>query len=108
MGELNKIYMVQASAERALSQAAANNPYLTGESVNNLKRYASELQKVTREVIWFNDSCAEEPKHKALKVGGLAHRVTTTLSVKNLNILRIIRRTWRSNPLEGKKKQRRG
>ena len=47
MGELNKIYMVQASAERALSQAAANNPYLTGESVNNLKRYASELQKVS-------------------------------------------------------------
>ena len=47
MGELNKIYMIQASAERALSQAAANNPYLTGESVNNLKRYASELQKVS-------------------------------------------------------------
>ncbi len=47
MGELNKIYMVQASAERALASAAENNPYLSGESVQNLKRFAGELQKVS-------------------------------------------------------------
>src|SRR5574344_180756 len=46
-GELNKAYMVQASAERALATAAKNNPYLNDRSIQNLKAYASELQKVS-------------------------------------------------------------
>jgi phage-related protein len=45
--EYNKLSMVQIAAERSLAQAAKNNPYLSGDSVNNLKAFASELQKVT-------------------------------------------------------------
>lgn len=37
-------YKIQLKAETALQQAAKNNPYLTAESVYNLKNYASELQ----------------------------------------------------------------
>src|SRR5574344_556538 len=47
LGSLNDAYMVQASAERALATAAKNNPYLNDRSIQKLKAYASELQKVS-------------------------------------------------------------
>jgi hypothetical protein len=47
MGELVAAYNVQAEAERALEQASKNNPYLNSESVQQLKSFASELQKVS-------------------------------------------------------------
>jgi len=40
-------YKVQQKAEIALQTAAKNNPYLNNESVNNLKNFASELQKTS-------------------------------------------------------------
>ena len=40
-------YRTQQKAETALQVAAKNNPYLNGESVDSLKRFASELQSVT-------------------------------------------------------------
>jgi hypothetical protein len=45
--EANEAYEVQEKAERALSAAAENNPYLNPESVQRLKEYAGELQKVS-------------------------------------------------------------
>lgn len=45
--EANEAYKVQEKAEKALQQAADNNPYLNGESVRRLKDYASELQSVS-------------------------------------------------------------
>src|SRR5574344_2521736 len=47
LGSLNDAYMVQQSAERGLAQAATKNPYLSEKSVENLKDYAAELQKVS-------------------------------------------------------------
>ena len=45
--EANEAYKVQEKAEKALRQAADNNPYLNGESVRRLKEYAGELQSVS-------------------------------------------------------------
>ncbi|MGP1459144.1 MAG: hypothetical protein ACTTKL_07525 [Treponema sp.] len=45
--EGTEAYKVQEKAEGALQAAAANNPYLSTESVQRLKDYASELQGVT-------------------------------------------------------------
>ena len=45
--EGSEAYKVQEKAEGALQAAAANNPYLSSESVQRLKDYASELQNVT-------------------------------------------------------------
>lgn len=45
--EADEAYKVQEKAERALSAAAENNPYLNPESVQRLKEYAGELQKVS-------------------------------------------------------------
>ena len=40
-------YRVQRNAENALAQAAKNNPYLTGEAVEGLKQFASQLQSTS-------------------------------------------------------------
>ena len=45
--EGTEAYKVQEKAEGALQAAAANNPYLSSESVQRLKDYASQLQGVT-------------------------------------------------------------
>lgn len=45
--EASEAYKVQEKAEKALTKAAENNPYLNGEGVDRLKDYASELQKVS-------------------------------------------------------------
>ena len=45
--EGTEAYKVQEKAEGALQSAAANNPYLSAESVQRLKDYASQLQGVT-------------------------------------------------------------
>ena len=45
--QASEAYKVQEKAEKALAKAAENNPYLNRESLQNLKDYASELQKVT-------------------------------------------------------------
>ena len=47
VGECTEAYKTQAIAERTLSTAIQNNPYVTGESLSNLKKFASEMQKVT-------------------------------------------------------------
>lgn len=40
-------YRVQEKAEKALAIAAKNNPYLNDENVENLRRFASELQNMS-------------------------------------------------------------
>lgn len=45
--EANEAYEVQEKAEKALQKAAENNPYLNRESVQRLKDYAGELQKIS-------------------------------------------------------------
>lgn len=45
--EANKAYKVQEKAEKALSKAAENNPYLNDEGVERLKDFAGEIQKVS-------------------------------------------------------------
>ena len=45
--EATEAYKVQEKAEMALEKAAENNPYLSQISVQRLKDYASELQKVS-------------------------------------------------------------
>ena len=45
--ESGEAYRAQAAAEQALEAAARNNPYLNQSSVDSLKAYASELQKLT-------------------------------------------------------------
>lgn len=45
--EANEAYKVQEKAEKALQKAAENNPYLNRESVQRLKDYAGELQKIS-------------------------------------------------------------
>ena len=45
--ECNEAYKVQEKAEKALEQAARNNPYINGTGVRKLKEFAGELQKVT-------------------------------------------------------------
>lgn len=45
--EANEAYEVQEKAEKALSKAAENNPYLNGEGVERLKDFAGEIQKVS-------------------------------------------------------------
>ena len=47
LNECEQAYQVQRKAEIALQTAAQNNPYLNGESVHNLKAYASELQSMS-------------------------------------------------------------
>lgn len=47
VGECTEAYKTQAIAERTLQTAVENNPYVTGESLSNLKKFASEMQKVT-------------------------------------------------------------
>ena len=45
--ETTELYKKQAKAEKQLEVAAANNPYLSKNAVNDLKNYASELQKIS-------------------------------------------------------------
>lgn len=45
--QANEAYKVQEKAESALQKAAENNPYLNRESVQRLKDYASEIQRVS-------------------------------------------------------------
>lgn len=45
--EANEAYKMQEKAEKALSKAAENNPYLNGEGVERLKDFAGEIQKVS-------------------------------------------------------------
>ncbi len=45
--EANEAYKVQEKAERALQNAAENNPYLNRESVQRLKDYAGKLQEIS-------------------------------------------------------------
>ena len=45
--EASEAYKVQEKAEKALSKAAENNPYLNGEGVERLKDFAGEIQKVS-------------------------------------------------------------
>lgn len=45
--EANEAYKVQEKAEKALSKAAENNPYLNDEGVERLKDFAGEIQKVS-------------------------------------------------------------
>ena len=45
--EANEAYKVQEKAEKALSKAAENNPYINGEGVERLKDFAGEIQKVS-------------------------------------------------------------
>lgn len=45
--QANEAYKVQEKSEKALSNAAENNPYINGEGVARLKDYASELQEVS-------------------------------------------------------------
>ena len=45
--EANEAYKVQEKAEKALSKAAENNPYINGEGVERLKDFADEIQKVS-------------------------------------------------------------
>ena len=47
LNECERAYQVQRKAEQALRVAADNNPYLNGESVYNLRNFASELQKMS-------------------------------------------------------------
>lgn len=47
IGECTDAYKKQVIAERQLKTAVNNNPFLTGESVNSLKEFASEMQKVS-------------------------------------------------------------
>ena len=47
LDECEVAYKTQIKAEKALTNAAKNNPYLNEESVYNLKNYASELQQIT-------------------------------------------------------------
>lgn len=47
MKETAELYKKQAKAEKQLEVAAANNPYLSKNAVNDLKNYASELQKIS-------------------------------------------------------------
>lgn len=44
---VNDAYRVQIGAETQLQTASQNNPYLDGQSVKNLKAYASQLQSVS-------------------------------------------------------------
>ena len=45
--ETTEAYKKQAKAEKQLEVAAANNPYLSKTAVEDLKNYASELQKIS-------------------------------------------------------------
>ena len=45
--EANEAYKMQEKAERALQNAAENNPYLNRESVQRLKDYAGKLQEIS-------------------------------------------------------------
>lgn len=47
LNECAAAYRVQETAERALAQAARNNPYMDGHSVSELRQYARELEKTT-------------------------------------------------------------
>lgn len=44
---LTDAYNEQKAAETALEQAAANNPYMNGESVSRLKEFAAQMQQAT-------------------------------------------------------------
>lgn len=43
----NEAFKVQEKAERALAEAAKNNPYFTDEMVDGLKNFASQLQETS-------------------------------------------------------------
>lgn len=45
--ETTELYKKQAKAEKQLEVAAANNPYLSKSAVNDLKSFASNLQKIS-------------------------------------------------------------
>lgn len=47
INECTEAYKVQEIAERALDVAIQNNPFISGESSNALKKFASEMQKVS-------------------------------------------------------------
>lgn len=47
VNECTEAYKTQLIAERALSTAIENNPFITGASADALKKFASEMQKVS-------------------------------------------------------------
>lgn len=47
VGDCTEAYKVQLNAERALDNAVKNSPIMSGESAENLKKFAGEIQKVT-------------------------------------------------------------
>lgn len=47
VNELSEAFNEQKAAETALEQAAANNPYMNGESVSRLKEFATQMQQAT-------------------------------------------------------------
>ena len=47
VNELTDAFNEQKAAETALEQAAANNPYMNGESVSRLKEFAAQMQQAT-------------------------------------------------------------
>lgn len=48
VNQLVAAYEVQDDAERKLSAAALNNPYINGRGVRSLKEFATEMQRLTR------------------------------------------------------------
>lgn len=47
ISDVTNAYNIQATAEKQLEAAAKNNPYLSDYSVDQLKKYASELQSIS-------------------------------------------------------------
>lgn len=47
MNEMAKLYVIQEKAEKSLAVAAKNNPYLDSKNVDELKKYASQLQSIS-------------------------------------------------------------
>lgn len=47
VGECTEAYKQQAIVERTLQTAIQNNPYVTGEALQNLKQFASDMQRIS-------------------------------------------------------------
>ena len=47
VGECTEAYKQQAIVERTLDTAIKNNPYVTGKALQNLKQFASDMQKIS-------------------------------------------------------------
>ena len=47
VGECTEAYKQQAIVERTLQTAIQNNPYVTGKALQNLKQFASDMQRIS-------------------------------------------------------------